>query len=57
MLVVSDIIHQIVQDVVIFGNNHQLFQPVAADQKAGITTLIIIRGGNKPSECFNLSSF
>ena len=57
MLVISDIVHQVVKDVVVFGNDQQLLQPVTADKETCETSLVVTWRGDKSSECLNLPTF
>jgi hypothetical protein len=57
MFVVSDIVHQIVKHIIVFWNDNQFFQPIAADEKRRETSLVVAGCGNQPAKRFNFFSF
>jgi hypothetical protein len=57
MLVITDIVHQVVKDVVVFGNDQQLLQPVTADKETCETSLVVTWRRDKAPKGLNLSPF
>lgn len=57
MLIIFDVIYQIIQNIIVFRNDQEFFQPITTNQKTGKTPFIITGGRNQPAESFDLFSF
>jgi len=56
MLVVTDIVDEIVEDIVVLRDYHKFFQPVTTDQEGGEAALVVGRRRNQSAEGLDLLS-